>query len=257
MVKNKNKNLIKKENIENKRKIKYKGELYSKRFAQKFLKCLLLIIFLNSISLTKERSLEIRILDNDSIITMIINGGGKKRIIGGSFSFSPEGGEVYINNKKQDGGANDEYELDIGQNIVIIKFQNQLQSCANMFYNMTDLLEVDLSKFDASQISSTSEMFYGCKNLKKVVMENFASSKIGQVYRMFAGCSSLVSLKLKFDFFLEGSMEKMFSGCENLIYLDLPNFLTWNRDISFVLENCISLKYLNLKQIKSVRQFSF
>ena len=200
MVKNKKKNFDGKENTENKRQIKYKEILYSKSFNQKFLKCLLLIIFFNSISLTKERSLNIRILNNYSIITMIINGGGTKRIIGEYFAFPSSGDEVYINNKKQDNSPKREYELDYGPNNVTIKFQNQINSCLNMFYNMLDLLEVDLSKFDSSQITNTKEMFCGCKNLKKIDFGSFNTSKVIEMYSMFKGCTSLVSLELNFDF---------------------------------------------------------
>ena len=70
----KNKNLQNKENSENKKHIKFIVGISSKKFIEIFLKFLLVILVYNSFSMTEEKSLEIRILENSSKIKMIING---------------------------------------------------------------------------------------------------------------------------------------------------------------------------------------
>ena len=123
-----------------------------------FLRFLLVIIFCNSISLTEEKFLVKRILENDSIVTMVINGGGTRQIFGDPFCFnhcSGFGMEIFIGDESQSRGVSKTYDLNAGDIIVKVKFSNDITSCAYMFYNMKYLLSVDFSSFISNRVQDT------------------------------------------------------------------------------------------------------
>ena len=45
-----------------------------------------------------------------------------------------------------------------------IIFKKQLSSCAGMFYECNNIIEIDLSKFDCTKVLSCKSMFSGCSN---------------------------------------------------------------------------------------------
>ena len=73
----------------NKRHNKYKERITSTKFIKIIFKFTLIIIFFNSISLTVQKFLKIRKLENSSEITMTINGIGRKKILGENFDIAP------------------------------------------------------------------------------------------------------------------------------------------------------------------------
>ena len=52
-------------------------------------------------------------------------------------------------------------------NDITIIFNNNLESCSNMFKNLINLIQVDLSNFDTSKVTLMNSMFENCTNLKK------------------------------------------------------------------------------------------
>ena len=113
MSKGKRNKLQIKENIENKRLLKYK-RFSSKIFTKITLKFLLIVIFYNSIILTGEKSFGTRFLENSSTITVIIKGKGTKQILSNEFSnsyASSMGDTAYINGNKQSAPFFKECEL--------------------------------------------------------------------------------------------------------------------------------------------------
>ena len=56
-------------------------------------------------------------------------------------------------------------------NITII-FDDDINSCENMFKDLLNIKEVDLSNFDASKVTSMLSMFNGCNYLEKITFGN-------------------------------------------------------------------------------------
>ena len=47
-----------------------------------------------------------------------------------------------------------------------------------MFYDLNNILEIDLSYFDVSTVKDISYMFYNCKNLEKLNFSNIDTSSV-------------------------------------------------------------------------------
>lgn len=129
-----------------------------------------------------------------------------------------------------------------------------------MFYNCTNLISVDLSRFDTSQVIDMSYMFDWCCNLKSVDLSNFNTENVADMQDMFLACRSLQSMDLSnFDTGNVTSMARMFGSCENLQSIDLTNFDTGNvTDMSEMFLGCSSLQSVNLSgfDMKNVTDIS-
>ena len=128
-----------------------------------------------------------------------------------------------------------------------------ITSMHGMFYNCSELEEINLSIFDTSNVTDMRFMFYNCNYLKEIKgIEQFNTKQVKSMGYMFFGCKELIKLDLsRFDtsnvfdmsfmFFnnsklkeIEGInyfntqnvtlMSYMFSKCKKLEYLDLSNF---------------------------------
>ena len=47
-----------------------------------------------------------------------------------------------------------------------------------MFERLTNIIEIDLSNFDASNVRTMQYMFYGCSNLEKIEFGNINTSSL-------------------------------------------------------------------------------
>ena len=90
---------------------------------------------------------------------MIIQGKGELNILNNEFYSEPS--EVKVNGESRPNCKKSclfSYDL----NNVTIKFNTQIGSCANMFDGIKSVIEIDLSKFDASKVNSMYRMFSEC-----------------------------------------------------------------------------------------------
>ena len=102
-------------------------------------------------------------------------------------------------------------------NTVVIKFEDVLESTENMFKDMTDILEIDLTNFDFSKVESMASMFYNCKYLQKIIFGNMDTSSVKNMNQLFDGCQTLTSIDLsKFKTSSVTNMRKLFSNCGSL-----------------------------------------
>ena len=110
-----------------------------------------------------------------------------------------------------------------------IIFKKKLLSCNNMFKNIDNVIEIDLSNFDSSKIRSCKNMFYGCSSVKKITFG-----------------------KLFFSYESEKDFSKFFCNCENLVDLDISNLNTKNA-ISFksMFGGCSNLKNIDVSKFDS------
>ena len=83
------------------------------------------------------------------IYFFIINGTGEQNILYSSFNSEPS--KVIVNGIVKESCKKScifEYEI----NNVTIYFNDYITSCKNMFYNLSNIIEIDLSNFDFSRV---------------------------------------------------------------------------------------------------------
>ena len=149
-------------------------------------------------------------------ITIKIRGGEKQKILNSKYKYVPT--EVLANGKSSFiESGNTISNLQEEENIIIMKWNYTIKDCEDMFYTLTNLLDVDLSNFDASELTTMMYMFLGCSNLTSINLNNLNTPKLNNLWMTFSGCSSLLSADLSsLDTSLVTSMSSMFSNCNSL-----------------------------------------
>ena len=133
-------------------------------------------------------------------------------------------------------------------NNITFRFEYQNTYYNKMFRDISEIIEIDLSKFDSSKITDMYKMFSDCSNLQKINFGNINTSSVENMQYMFKGCSSLTSLNLSnLDISKVRYMDNMFQDCTNLTFLDLSNLDAYYlKSVSNMFSGCNSLVYLNL-----------
>ena len=190
-----------------------------------------------------------------SEITITIKGRGNQQIInnveleGNRPNYMPD--KILINGQEQEYTNNIVYNLTDEENDITMIMNYQVTNCIGMFYSMTNITKIDLSKFDSSQVTRMSYMFYDCISLTSLDLTNFTTELVRDMKYMFYNCKSLELLDLSnFKTSLVNTMENMFSLCISLKSLNLSNF-----DTSSVLN--MNLMFSSCKNIKSIDLSSF
>ena len=124
-----------------------------------------------------------------------------------------------------------------------------MDNCNSLFKDCSDIVEIDLSSFDASQVYQMNYMFQGCSSLTSINLSNVNTSLVTLMNNMFDNCYSLLSLDLSsFNTSLVTLMESMFSNCTSLSSLNLSNFNKHKcGSARQMFTNCTSLEYLNIE----------
>ena len=226
----------------NKYKIIKRKKIFNEYYLFRVLTLLLKIFLVNLISIKNERNLNNYI----SEIHLVIKGNGKQNILSNEFNTNPS--EVIVNGISKGNTCKKTCDLDEDINNVTIKFEEQIISCYHMFYGLQNIIEIDLSNFDASKVNNMEAMFYYCKNLEKINFGNINTSSVENMHSLFYQCENLISIDLSnFDTSKVNNMDWMFGSCFNLKYLDLSNFNTSNVNNMYnMFYKCQSLIYLNL-----------
>ena len=183
----------------------------------------------------------------DSMIIMKINYPGDQEII--YENFYPKPNKIYVNNELKYLTDN---KINLNtQDIIKLIWTDQLTTCHNMFANLTNILEIDLSDFDFSLIESMENMFWGCAALRYITInKNLNTSLVNSMGHMFHECYSLKSLNLsKFDTSSVTNFDYMFSDCNSLLYIDTSSMITSKcNTMKYTFSNCLSLKELDLSK---------
>ena len=155
--------------------------------------------------------------------------------------------DLYINKVKNDFCESFDFPKE-GFYYFKLKFKNPIKSCEKMFYEISNLISVDLSNFDSSNVINMNEMFSGCENLINIDLSSFKSKNLKYMNEMFSGCENLIAIDLSsFDSKNIKNMEGAFEFCEKLINIDLSSFNTENLDnISDIFNGCINLENIDL-----------
>ena len=178
-------------------------------------------------------------------INIILN-----KTIGIKFIYSSYNNKEYeleINGLLIENNSNYENNLIEGLNNITLKWNAQLTTCINMFRS-TNIIQLDIIKFDTSSITNVYNMFYDCRSLISLNLKNFNTTFIESMQSMFKSCYLLISLDLShFDTSLVTSMQSMFEDCGSLISLNLENFNTSSvNSMNSMFSGCKSLQSLNL-----------
>ena len=109
-----------------------------------------------------------------NIITLKIRKKGNNiKILSDSFSRSYYPQKIKINDKIQNDVSN-KYNFIQKNNIINLIWDNNINSCKNMFNGCFDISEIDVSKFDSRTISVTEYMFKDCSALTSINLNNFS-----------------------------------------------------------------------------------
>lgn len=101
------------------------------------------------------------------------------------------------------------------------------QNCREMFFNETQLTEIDFTYLDTSKVTNMTNMFYNCNGLTSLDLSTFHTPSVTNMNHMFYCCTGLTSMEMSnFDTSTVTDMEYMFGECINLKKLDLSGFDT-------------------------------
>ena len=161
----------------------------------------------NEISLTESRF---------SSIELKINGSGIKNVFtnySNYFTKQNYPNEIYINGEIQY-TINSSYYFNQTENFVELIWNRSIDNCSGMFYQCSDITEIDLSNFDTSNVTDMNNMFYNCSLLSSLNLSNFNTSKVTNMAYTFYNCTLLSSLNLlNFNTSKVTNMNSMFYGC--------------------------------------------
>ena len=199
----------------------------------KMIKYILLInIFLQTIS-----NIFYFCYSQDSKISLQIKGIGNKAILGNKttnyFNNMKYLKEVWINGDKQN-EISKRYDFHQSENYVDLIWDENIEDCTNMFYDCSDITEINLSQFKIPLVKSLRDMFSYCSSLVLIDLSNFDTSSINSMEGTFSWCYALTSLDLSsFNTSSVNIMRGMFYQCSSLTSLNVSNFDTSHVDDMF------------------------
>ena len=163
--------------------------------------------------------------------------------------------ELYIDDIKRK--FSNCYKFSEGIHSIKLKFKILLDDCCGMFYNCSNIFDINLSKFNSKNVANMAEMFYNCHNLKNLNLSNLDTRNVTTMESMFFNCSNLTSIDLSsFNTKNVTDMESMFFNCSNLTSIDLSSFNTKNvTDMGQMFCSCEKLTSIDLSSFntKNVR----
>ena len=92
--------------------------------------------------------------------------------------------EIFINNKKYKYIKSFKPEKE-GIYEINIKFNIKIKDCSFMFWNCSNLTNIDLSSFDTKNIINMSYMFHYCINLTNIDLSSFDTKNLTNMSYMF------------------------------------------------------------------------
>ena len=217
------------------------------RFFMKFIVEYILRYIIIMYLVTPIFSIKNRIIKSySSIITLKIKGIGYENILNSSFDPYPD--KINLNEKIIKNPEKLEFLLENEENIIELKWNNKIESCKNMFSGISNLIDINFTKFDTSKVTEMQEMFRDCSSLTSLDLSNFNTQLVKNMSLMFANCTSLLSLDLsKFETSSVNDIDGIFKDCYSLKFLNISNLDTSSsKNMMYLFYNCYSLTSLNL-----------
>ena len=132
-------------------------------------------------------------------------------------------------------------------------FKKDLTKINHLFYNCTNLINLDFSNFNLNNLTNISNIFNGCSKLEDINISNLKTENVTDMSSMFYNCYRLSKIDLtKFNTEKVLNMNRMFYNCNNLKDINLTSFDTKNViDMSYMFNSCNSLPNLNLTKFNT------
>jgi len=143
------------------------------------------------------------------------------------------------------------YNLKDDINNITLKFNVRIKSCAFMFEEINNIIEIDLSNLDISKVINMESMFFGYLNLKKINFGNINTTSVTNIKRLFYYCVNLKSIDLS-NFITSSftTMSEVIKECHSLTSLDLTNINSSNFvDMYDMFCNCINIIKIELSKL--------
>ena len=122
------------------------------------------------------------------------------------------------------------------------------EDSSSMFYNMSNLQNIEMDGWDTSNVTNMGSMFSYCSNLANLDLSNWDTSNVTNMSWMFSYCNNLTNLDVSnWDTSKVTSMGSMFYKCSRLAWLDVSSWNTSNvTNMGQMFSNCASLTSLDL-----------
>ena len=200
---------------------------------------------------------DLRKINTVSQITVKIVGTGKQYILKNGFSPLPS--KLYINGNEVNPINTFIDNLSENENYITMKWDNDLTNCNSMFFDDSNITEIDLSQFVTSSVTNMAYMFCGQKKITSMNLDNFDTSKVEFMNSMFQDCEKLTSLDLSnFNTSLVKNFQFMFNHCYSLIYLNVNNFITSKvTSMRAMFQGCGSLESLDISNFNTSSVVNF
>ena len=155
--------------------------------------------------------------------------------------------EIFIDNIKYKYTKSFKPEKD-GLYEIKIKFNIKIKDCSYMFYECSNLKDIDLSSFDTTYANNMNKMLDKCYNLTSINLSSLNTENVSNMSYMFSVCSNLTSINLSsFNTRNATDMSGMFYYCSNIKNINLSSFDTKNvTDMNNMFYYCSNIKNINL-----------
>ena len=218
---------------------------------------LMIIMILNKIFSKENKLISLNRLYE---ITLTIKGNENSNLLRPTSNI-PLPNEILVNGNSQNPINYNVSNLNQYENTIIMRWSQPMTDCSYMFDEVTNIINIDISKFDTSNVINMQCMFCGLENLTSLDLSSLVTTSAKDMGGMFNGCHYLKSLNLSnFDTTQVTNFKLMFSGCSSLESLNLNNFVTQKvTDMLGMFQGCISLKSLDLSSFDTseVTDFSY
>ena len=154
-------------------------------------------------------------------ITLKVQGKGLQTVLNPIYYLCPE--NIYLNG--QDVKGSDCHTANIPdtaneENTLRLVWNTDLYSTisfSEIFENLTNILEVDLTGYDTSKVNTMLQMFFNCSSLTSINLSNMKTSLVETMRLMFGNCYSLEELDVtSFDTSKVTDMHFMFNNCKKI-----------------------------------------
>lgn len=97
--------------------------------------------------------------------------------------------ELYIDDIKRK--FSNCYEFSEEIHSIKLKFKILLEDCCEMFCSCSNIIDINLSKFNSKNVDNMAEMFYNCHNLMNLNLSNLDTRNVTTMDSMFFNCRNL------------------------------------------------------------------
>ena len=148
-------------------KFQSRNNNYKFKYQFYYLLIYIIILFNNS----ESKNIKLSLINNESIIKITFANNGKNFFINNSSKIKPSSISSEPGSKCDLSKLTCDIKHD--KKTITLNFEDiQINSCEKMFQNLDNIIEIDLSNFNAFEVTNMNSMFSGCSNLEKITFGN-------------------------------------------------------------------------------------